>query len=271
MTFFNRLFVMAFISGSLLATARSQMVEAPVSYRQDGAECEGKLFYDSSLPQPLPGVLIFHQWAGPGNYEESRAKMLAGVGYAAFVADLYSKDVRPESFEERGQISGLFKSDRLLTRARARAALDAFMARPEVSGREIIAIGYCFGGMAALELARSGAPLAGTVSIHGNLNTPDPSAATNIQHTVLIQHGAADPFVGDEEVEAFRNEMESAGVDYRFIAYEKAVHAFTDWSAGSDISRGAAYDADADKASWEDLLEFLREKNYPAESAGALP
>lgn len=255
----RRIAVLLFIVVPALAT-RAQIIEEPVEYLHEETRCAGRLFYDSSLPQPLPGVLIFHQWAGPSPYEEARAKMLAALGYAAFVADLYSRDVRPETFEERGRISAMYKSDRPLTRARARAALDAFAQRPQVASNRMVAIGYCFGGMAALELARSGAPLAGVVSIHGNLNTPDPALATNITCTVLAQHGAADPFVTDDEVEAFRTEMETAGVDYRFIAYEKAVHAFTDWNAGSDISRGAAYDAEADKASWSDLLAFLEEK-----------
>jgi len=251
--------------GSLLliatgTVAKAQIIDEVVTYKHGGVTCEGRLFYDSGLPLPLPGVLIFHQWSGPSHYEEARAKMLASLGYAAFVADLYSEDVRPESYEDRGRTASMFKDDRALTRGRARAALDAFMRKPQVINNRIVSIGYCFGGMASLELARSGAPLAGVVSIHGNLNTPDATLASNITYSVLVLHGAAAPFVTDDEVEAFRGEMEAAGVEYRLIAYENAVHAFTDWNAGSDVTRGAAYDAEADKASWEDLLSFLMEK-----------
>jgi len=253
------------------STARAQIIDEVIEYPHGDVTCAGRLYYDSNLPLPLPGVLIFHQWAGPGHYEEARAKMLAALGYAAFVADLYSKEVRPETNEDRGRTAGMFKEDRALTRARARAALDAFMLKPQVSSNRIVSIGYCFGGMASLELARSGAPLAGAASIHGNLNTPDPGLASNITCAVFVQHGAADPFVTDEEVETFRVEMEDGGVEYRLIAYENAVHAFTDWNAGSDVSRGAAYDAEADKASWEDLLIFLREKTKPADPAGSTP
>ena len=237
--------------------AMGEIVQEAVEYPHGDVICEGQLVYDNALSLPRPGIVIYHQWGGPSDYEITRARMLAEQGYVAFVADLYGKGVRPETAAERGATAGKYRGDRPLLRERAKAALDALQARPEVDSAKIAAIGYCFGGMSALELARSGGSLNAVVSIHGNLNSPTPGDAQNITAKVLVQHGAEDPFVPKEEVVSFKKAMDDAGVDYAFMAYENAVHAFTDWNAGEDASTGAAYNADADKKSWEDLLAFL--------------
>lgn len=238
--------------------AMGEIVQEAVEYPHGDVICEGQLVYDNALSLPRPGIVIYHQWGGPSDYEITRARMLAEQGYVAFVADLYGKGVRPETAAERGATAGKYRGDRPLLRERAKAALDAFRARPEVDSAKIAAIGYCFGGMAALELARSGASITGAVSIHGTLKSPAPEDAKNITAKILVQHGSVDPYVPDDEVAAFKKEMEDAGVDYTFIAYDNAVHAFTDWNVGEDASTGAAYNADADKKSWEDLLAFLK-------------
>ena len=118
-------------------------------------------------------------------------------------------------------------------------------------------MGYCFGGTVALELARSGVELAGTVSFHGGLNTPTPQDAKNIKGTVLALHGADDPWVPANEVAAFKKEMADAKIPLSFIAYPNAVHAFTNPAAGNDNSKGAAYNADADKKSWTEFMNYL--------------
>ena len=250
---------MGLLAAGLMAisAARAGIVEETVIYEHAGTPCEGTLVMDDTASGPRPGIVIFHQWSGPSDYERKRASMLAELGYVVFVADIYSKDVRPQTLEERQVLVGAYRADRAMTRARARAALDVLTARPEVEPSRIGAIGYCFGGMVALELARSGAPLAATVSIHGSLNTPNPADAANIKGKVLVQHGAIDPYVPAEEVASFRKEMADANVNTRVIEYENAVHSFTDWNAGDDPSTGAAYNEEADRKSWNDLIEFL--------------
>ena len=237
----------------------AQMFDEVIEYDINGTTAEGRFVFDPISDTPAMGVIIFHQWGGAGDYELARARMLASLGYAVFVADMYGQGVRPETMEARREATSSFYADRALTRQRAAAALDILRARDEVDPGRITVMGYCFGGMVALELARAGADIAGAVSIHGNLHTPEPGDAESIAARILVQHGAVDPLVPEEEVHAFHEEMAAADVVYTFIAYEDAVHSFTDWNAGDDPSRGAAYNVDADKRSWEDLLKFFSE------------
>ncbi len=237
----------------------AQLFDEVIEYDINGTTAEGRFVFDPISDTPAMGIIIFHQWGGAGDYELARARMLASLGYAVFVADMYGQGVRPETMEARREATSRFYADRALTRQRAAAALDVLRARDEVDPKRIAVMGYCFGGMVALELARSGADIAGAVSIHGNLHTPNASDAKSISSRILVQHGAIDPLVPEEEVKAFREEMAAGDVEYTFIAYEDAVHSFTDWNAGDDPSRGAAYNVDADKQSWEDLLEFLND------------
>jgi len=139
------------------------------------------------------------------------------------------------------------------------AALDTLKAQPNVDSKRLAAIGYCFGGTAVLELARSGATLAGVVSFHGGLDTPNPTDARNIKAKVLALHGADDPFVPPEQVQAFEDEMRQAGVDWQLIAYGGAVHGFTNPANGTDNSKGAAYNAAADHRSWQQMQVFFAE------------
>jgi len=251
-------FVFLFVSFALSTlTLLADIVVESIDYDHDGAICAGTLVYDNSIEGKLPCVIIFHQWAGPGDYELARAKMLAEQGYAAFVADVYTKSIRPQSVGERRVLTTAFKNDRPMTRARANAALAAVTSNEHVDRENIAAIGYCFGGMVTLEMARSGSPIKTAVSIHGSLNTPTPESATNITCSVLVQHGAIDPYVPTEELVAFKSEMTAAEVSYEVIEYADAVHAFTDWNAGNDPSGGAAYNEAADKKSWTDLLAHL--------------
>ncbi|HMO50703.1 MAG TPA: dienelactone hydrolase family protein [Kiritimatiellia bacterium] len=254
----NKLFSLIAGIACLTATAFAESLQPEIIVYSEGeTTLEGAFFHDGLENTTQPGIIIFHQWGGPGEYEQTRADMLAALGYAVLVADVYGQGVRPAEVADRAATAGSFRADRPLTRARAQAALETIRSRPEVDGGRIAAIGYCFGGMVALELARSGADIKAAVSIHGSLNTPNPEDAAAIQAAVLVQHGAIDPYVPDQEVEAFKQAMDDAGATYTFIAYENAVHSFTDWFAGNDPSTGAAYDVDADKKSWEDLLAFL--------------
>ncbi len=228
-----------------------------VEYRHGDAVLEGYLAYDDAQQGKRPGVLVVHEWMGLGPYAKRRADQLARLGYIAFAADMYGKGVRPKDHAEAGQLSGLYRKDRHLMRARIQAALDALKANPLTDATRTAAIGYCFGGTAVLELARSGADVLGVVSLHGVLDTPNPEDARNITCKVLVLQGADDPFVTMDQVDAFEDEMQAADVDYHLVLYPGAVHSFTVPEAGNDPSTGVAYNEEADRQSWEALQAFL--------------
>jgi dienelactone hydrolase len=185
--------------------------------------------------------------------------MLAQLGYVAFCADIYGKGVRPQNTAEAGAQAGKYKNDRQLLRARVNVGLDALRQQPLVDPKRLAAIGYCFGGTTVLELARSGADVAGVVSFHGGLDAPDPADGKNIKCKVLVCHGADDPFSSPQDIAAFENEMRKGGVDWQLIKYGGAVHSFTQPMAGNDNSKGAAYNEKADKRSWEAMKQFFAE------------
>jgi dienelactone hydrolase len=196
---------------------------------------------------------------GVSDDTKMRAEMLAGLGYVALTADIYGKGVRPKNAQEAQAEAGKFYQNRPLWRARAKAGLDFLATRPEVDPDRLGAMGYCFGGGTALELARSGAPVKGTVTFHGALSSPTPDEAKNIKGKVLVLHGADDPYVKQADVTAFMDEMRKGGVDWELVQYSGAVHAFTVKGAGTDNSKGAAYNAEADRRSWEAMKDFWKE------------
>ncbi|MGO9478235.1 MAG: dienelactone hydrolase family protein [Limisphaerales bacterium] len=230
-----------------------------VEYKQGDTILEGFVAYDDAIKGPRPGILVVHQWLGLTDYEKHRAEMLAQLGYVAFCADIYGKGVRPQNTQEAGAQAGKYKSDRQLLRARVNAGLEALRQQPLVDPKRIAAIGYCFGGTTVIELARSGADVAGVVSFHGGLDSPTPADGKNIKCKVLVCHGADDPFEKPEDLAAFENEMRDAKVDWELIKYGGAVHSFTQPMAGNDNSKGAAYNEKADKRSWEAMKQFLAE------------
>ena len=228
-----------------------------VEYRQGDTVLEGYLA-DAGGGQ-RPGVIIVHDWMGLGRFARAKADELARMGYVAFAADIYGKGVRPTNPKEAGEQAGKFKNDRPLLQTRINAALNTLLKDKHVDPIRVAAIGYCFGGTTVLELARSGADIAGVVSFHGGLDTPTPAAPKSIHCKVLVLHGADDPYAPGAQVAAFENEMTKAGVDWQLIKYSGAVHAFTNPEAGTDNSTGAAYNEKADKRSWEAMKQFFAE------------
>jgi dienelactone hydrolase len=239
-------------------SARAEIKGEKVTCHDGDTELEGWVVYDGARSGPRPAVLVVHQWKGLGDYEKKRAEMLARLGYVAFCADIYGQGVRADNPQDASQLAARYKNDRPLLRRRVAAALQAMKARPEVDGAKTAAIGYCFGGTTVLELARSGADTLGVVSFHGGLGTDLP-AKPGLKARLLVLHGADDPFVPPAEVEAFAQEARAAGADWQLVAYGGAVHSFTDWNAGNDNSRGAAYNEKADRRSWVKMQEFFRE------------
>lgn len=236
----------------------AKIVTQTIDYQQGGTMLEGFLAYDDSVSGKRPGVLVVHQWMGLTDYEEKRAEQLAALGYVAFCADIYGKGVRPRNVQEAGAQAGKYKSDRTLLRARVNAALDELEKSPLVDARRIAAIGYCFGGTTVIELALSGANIAGVVSFHGGLDAPSPEDAQNIRCKVLALAGADDPFQDPKNLAAFEQEMRDHKVDWQIVFYGGAVHAFTQQNAGSS-NPGAKYNERADKRSWRAMKDFFAE------------
>jgi dienelactone hydrolase len=250
------------LAGLLCATAAQAAIQTrTVEYADGATKLEGYLAWDDSRPGYQPGVLIVHQWKGLGDYEQKRAQMLAGLGYIAFACDIYGQGVRPQSSADAGKEAGKYKNDPALFRRRLQAGLDALKAQQGVDQGRVAAIGYCFGGSGVLELARSGADIAGVVSFHGGLQTSQPAAKGAVKAKVLVLNGADDPGAPASVVAAFEEEMRSAGVDWELTNYGGAVHAFTDWSANTPGR--AMYNESADRRSWEQMKDFLQEVFSP--------
>ena len=244
----------------LTGVASAKLITQTVEYKQGDTVLEGYLAYDDSYSGKRPGVLVVHEWYGLGQHAKTKAEELARLGYVALAADIYGKGVRPQNNEEAAKTAGQFRGeDRQLLRARALSGLNELKKQPLVDPKKTAAIGFCFGGSTVLELARSGADVSGVVSFHGGLSTPHPEDAKNIKAKVLALHGADDPFVSAEEVKAFQEEMRQAKVDWQFISYGGAVHSFTNPDAGTDNSKGAAYNPSADRRSWQAMQDFFKE------------
>lgn len=244
----------AFATGSANAAVKVQTVD----YKQGDAVLEGWLVYDQATHGKRPGVVIYPAYWGPSAHEKDVAEKLAKMGYVAFVADIYGKGIRPATAQAAGAESAKYaKDNRPLMLQRALAAFDQLRRSPMVDTRKLAAIGYCFGGAPALDLARSGAPLVDIVTFHGSLATPDPGAG-KIKGHVLALHGAADPIVNAKAVAAFEKEMTDGGVDWQVVLYGGVMHAFTDNMHPSNPAHGSKYDAVANKRSWQAMTELFR-------------
>jgi dienelactone hydrolase len=252
---------LALLALSLFASPAAAAIKTQtVEYKEGDTQLAGYLAYDDAIKGDRPAVIVVHEWYGLNDYAKKRAEQLAGLGYVAFAADIYGKGVTAKSREEAAQMAGKYKGDRALLRARVNAALELVRTKIEnVDKTKIAAMGYCFGGTTALELARGGADVVGVISFHGGLGTPMPAEAGKLKAKVLALHGADDPFVPDDELLAFRKEMQAAKADWELVAYGNSVHGFTNPGNGSDNSKGAAYNAEADRKSWERMKAFFDE------------
>jgi dienelactone hydrolase len=241
---------------SATAAIQSQVVE----YQHEDTTLEGAYVWDDASTAKRPGVVIYHTYTGPTSHEMDAAKRLAEMGYVAFVADIYGKGVRPPPPKEAGAESRKYITNRPLLRARANAALDTLRQHPLVDAKKMASMGYCFGGAAALELARSGADLAATVVFHATLSSPTPEDARNIKGPVLALHGADDPIAPRAQVDAFMKEMSDAKVDWQVVLYADTDHGFTTKrNIGAAKSTGNVYNEKTDQRSWAAMQDLLRE------------
>ena len=227
---------------------------------KDGETLEGYLSYSKDLPRKAPGILIIHDWSGLDDYARARADMVAKLGYVAFAMDMYGKGKRAQNHEEaRTLMLGQLQNPKKML-SRMMTSLKFLQEHPQVAAEKgQVAIGYCFGGRAVMELAYSNADLAGVVSFHGTLTVPTVAQTKAIRGRILIHHGADDSYVSRKDVAAIKKTLSDARVTYDFVEHPGAVHSFTRWDAGSDNASGSAYNEAADKASWESMKEMLTE------------
>lgn len=235
-----------------------------VSYTVDGTEFTGYLAYPFGLKDPVPGILIVHEWWGHNDYVRERADMLAKMGYVAFALDMYGDGKLAQHPQDANAFMQEVGSNTALAQKRFDAGLDILRGNSMTSPTKIAAIGYCFGGSVVINMARSGKPLAGVVSFHGGLGTLSP-IAENANARMLVLNGAADPFIQPEHIDAFKKSMEEARLDYEFVNYEGAKHAFTNPGAtayGEKFELPLEYNEQADKKSWEKMQTFLNDVFY---------
>ena len=229
-----------------------------VAYKDRDIELEAYLACDDSSSDRRPGVLISHAWAGRGELEENKAERLAELGYVGFALDLYGKGVQGSSPEQNAVLMQPLLDDRVLLQRRMRVALDVLRKQKEVDAERVAAMGFCFGGLCVLDLARTGADILGVASFHGLFASPGNTGHKKISAKVLVMHGWDDPMATPDQVSSLAHELSTMGADWQIHAYGNTQHAFTN-PAAADPDMGTVYNADADRRSWQSLQLFLAE------------
>lgn len=234
------------------------IVTTTVNYLDGDTVLEAFIAYDDALQGVRPAVLISHTWGGRDQFVAEKAKKLAELGYVGFALDMYGKGVLGSGPEENARLMQPFMDDRALLQQRITAALQAVRLLPWTDGNKIAAIGFCFGGLCVLDLARTGADIKGVVSFHGLLGAPGNTAGNVIKAKVLILHGNDDPLAPVEQVLAIQQELSAAQADWQLHSYGHTMHAFTNPLA-NDPSFGTVYQPSADRRSWQAMRNFLEE------------
>ena len=252
------------VAAGLLAfaiTTHAAVKEEPVTYKAGDTTLKGYVVYDDAKKGRRPGMIVVHEWWGITKHTRAEARRFAQRGYTAFVADMYGD---AKSADNPKEASGLMKSllgDPAAVQARFNAAREELAKHATVDGKRIGAIGFCFGGSVVLDMARVGTDLKGVAAFHAGLGAAGPQAAPGkVRAKVLVLNGADDPFIKPDEVAAFKKEMDAAKVDYRYVDYPGAVHAFTNPEAtekGKQFGLPLAYHAEADKRSKAEMAKFF--------------
>ena len=246
---------------SAAAPLHAAMVAKDVDYKVGGKEMQSVLVYDDAVKTPRPGLVMAPDWLGMNKDQIALAKQIAGKDYVILVADVYGVDVRPKTPDEAGKVATSMYDHRSDLRARIDAALDQLKAqagKAPLDGKHWGAFGFCFGGATVLDLARSGADVAGVISFHGNLSTDDPTLAKKIKGKVLALHGADDKFESPEQIAGFKKEMTDANVDWQFHEFGGAVHCFAIPTADNSVP-GCLYNERASKRGLADMHMFFNE------------
>ncbi len=250
----------ALLLGSPAAMAR--VVGQEVAYNDQGITMKGYLAYDKAIKGKRPGVLVVHEWWGHNEYARQRARMLAGMGYTALAVDMYGDGKQADHPDDAGRFAREVSKNMPLARSRFEAAMSLLKRHKTVQADALAAIGYCFGGGLVLNLARQGVDLKGVASFHGTLATDTPAERGKVKARVAVFTGADDVMVPKAQVETFAREMEAAAVSYRLTSYPGVKHSFTNPAADEYASKfklPLAYNAEADRDSWNRLGEFLGE------------
>lgn len=235
-------------------TIRTRLVD----YRRDDSIFEGMLAWDDAATGPRPGVMVAHTIAGRSGHEEERARRLAECGYAGFAIDVYGKGTQTTEFDQNKAMMDALRADRPELQARLLAALACLRGQPEVDAARTAAIGFCFGGLSVLDVARTGVDIDGVVSLHGIFTPPGNTAGNSIGARVLALHGWEDPLATPDAVVALAAELTAMGADWQIHAYGNTAHSFTN-PAANDREGGKQYNADADRRSWIATQNFLAE------------
>ena len=235
-------------------TIRHRLIE----YRDGDTVLEGRLSWDDSATGPRPGILVSHTIAGRAALEENKADKLAELGYVAFALDLYGKGVRGETPAENRALMDAQLANRAAMQERLLLALSTLKAQPEVDADKVGAIGFCFGGLCVLDIARTGEDLAGVVSFHGLFHPPANTRGNSVKAKVLVLHGWDDPMATPGDVNSLASEMSAMGADWQLHAFGNTMHAFTN-PAANDPIRGTVYDETADRRSWQAMTNFFEE------------
>ena len=241
-----------------------QSVEAAgksVEYSDGETNLKGYLALDPGVEGKRPGILVVHEWWGHNDYARERADQLAGLGYVALAVDMYGDGKTAGHPEDAMAFSSAVMGNIPQARKRFHAARDMLANHPMVDAERIGAVGYCFGGGVVLHMARLGENLKGVVSFHGSIQTASPAKAGDVKAELLICNGAEDPFVSEEQIASFKQEMEDAGATYTFKNYAGAMHSFTSKAAdakGKEFGLPLRYHAQADQDSWQDMQAFFK-------------
>ena len=253
---------LAFAFASLCALPlHAAIVTRSIDYSVDGKKMQSVLVYDDAVKTARPGIVMTPDWLGitPDNLE--LARQIAGKDYVILVADVYGIEVRPKNPDEAGAATEAMYKNRGELRARIGAALAQLKAqagKAPLDGKHWGAIGFCFGGATTLDLARSGADVAGVVSFHGNLSTDDPALAKNIKAKVLVLHGADDKFESPEQIAGFQQEMRDAKIDWQFLSFGGTLHCFAIPGAHGQVP-GCEYNERSAKRAFRQMHLFFDE------------
>ncbi len=241
-------------------SAKGKVVTEDVRYESGGVALYGMVAYDADIKGRRPVVVVVPEWWGLNDYARMRARMLAELGYIAIAADMYGEGKIADEPHGAMELAGPFYKDPALGKTRIEAAIARVKQFPQADGQKVAAIGYCFGGSMVLNAIKLGTDLKGVVSFHGGLATA-PVKKGGIKGKILVCHGEADKFVSREDIDAFRQDLDKAGVQYTFNSYPDARHAFSNPAAtetGKKFDMPIAYNEEADKRSWADMQQFLK-------------
>jgi dienelactone hydrolase len=245
------------------SAAVAAVKEEPVTYKAGDTTLKGFVVYDDASRNKRPGVLVVHEWWGITKHTRDEARKLASQGYTAFVVDMFGDGKTADNPKDAGALSGSVLKDAAVMMARFNAAREQLAKHATVDSGRIGAIGFCFGGSVVLDAARAGTDLDGVAAFHAGLGASVPAAAPgNVKARVLVLNGADDPFIKPDQVDAFKKEMDAAKVNYRYVDYPGAVHAFTNPESdanGQRFNLPLAYNANADKQSKAEMTKFLSE------------